>query len=139
MYWQINEMGGRACAAKDKPTCSSGLCWLSGLSDLFLKHLDPLSLVIGGSEPQAAVDLGLLASGPSSFGVGIQLLADSAYHSLGPCWVSQCLHGYTCGPLAQFVVVLRLSHGSGPSVSSLSPSNPGRFNEPLIHAMKARK
>ncbi|WP_208320625.1 hypothetical protein, partial [Actinomyces sp. ZJ308] len=45
-----------------------------------------------------------------------------------PRRVGQCLQGHPRGSLAQLIGVLLLSHDSDPSVSSLPPSNPGRFN-----------
>ena len=55
----------------------------SQLSDLFLKLLDPLRLVSGGSRPQTTIDLGLLDPGAQSLGVDTQLLADPANRALG--------------------------------------------------------
>ena len=52
----------------------------SQLSDLFLKLLDPLRLVSGGSRPQTTIDLGLLDPGAQSLGVDTQLLADCGSH-----------------------------------------------------------
>ena len=49
------------------------------------------------------------------------------HHALGPRRVGQRLQGHPRGPLAQLIGVLLLSHDSDPSVSSLPPSNPGRF------------
>ena len=58
-----------------------------------------------------------------------QLLADPADRALGPRRVSQRLQRHPRGPLAQLIGALLLSHDSDPSVSSLPPSNPGRFKK----------
>ena len=56
-----------------------------------------------------------------------ELVGDPADRTLGPRRVSQCLQRHPRGSLAQLIGVLLLSHDSDPSVSSLPPSNPGRF------------
>ena len=48
--------------------------------------------------------------------------------ALGPRRVSQHLQRHPHGPLPQLIGVPRLSHDSDPSVSSLPPTNPGRFS-----------
>ena len=57
-----------------------------------------------------------------------QLVGDPADRALGPRRVSQRVQRHPRSSLAQLIGVLLLSHDSDPSVSSLPPSNPGRFN-----------
>ena len=78
----------------------------SQLSDLFLKLLDPLCLVGGGSRPQTTTDLGLLDPGAQSLGVDAQLVGDPADRALGLRRVSQCLQRHPRGPLAQLIGAL---------------------------------
>jgi len=61
--------------------------------------------------------------------VDTQLVADPTDRTLGPSRVSQCLQRHPRGSLAQLIGVLLLSHDSDPFVSSLPPSNPGRFTQ----------
>ena len=60
-----------------------------------------------------------------------QLVGDPTDRALGPRRIRQRLQRHPRGPLAQLIGVPLLSHDSDPSVSSLPPSNPGRFTAHL--------
>ena len=98
MYWQISGTGAQAPPRQTSRRAVQERVGSSQPSDLFLKLLDPLCLVSGGSRPQTAVDLGLPDPGAQSLGVDAQLLGNPADRAPGPRRVSQRVQRPSSGP-----------------------------------------